>query len=79
MERHPQEEQCRHEEALKLHDTVVQGIAASIWMLDAGCNESALEALTSTLHIAQHLVSELLGPEAVVPGSLASANGHAAR
>jgi signal transduction histidine kinase len=64
------EERRRQREALELHDTVVQGIAAGIWMLDAGCKEGALEALTTTMGVAQHLVSELLGPEEIVPGSL---------
>lgn len=68
-ERHA-EELRRHAEALKLHDSVVQGIAACIWMLDADCKEGALEALTTTMGVAQHLVSELLGPEEIVPGSL---------
>src|SRR6476646_4399963 len=64
------EERRRHDEALKLHDSVVQGIAAGIWMLDAGRSEGAVDALTTTMGVAQHLVSELLGPEQIVPGSL---------
>lgn len=65
-----EEERRRHQEALTLHDSVVQGLAAAIWMLDIGSSEGALAALTSTMGVAQHLVSGLLGPEQVVPGSL---------
>ena len=75
---HFDEERRRHREALTLHDSVVQGIAAGIWMLDVGKNEGALEALTSTMRVAQHLVAELLGPERAVPGSLVTPNGHSA-
>jgi len=73
------EQRRRHEEALKLHDTVVQGIAAGIWMLDADCKAGALDVLSTTLEVAQHLVSRLLGPDQVVPGSLVSPNGHSPR
>jgi hypothetical protein len=65
-----EEERWRHKEALELHDSVVQGIAASIWMLDAGRTEQAIEALTSTMSVAQRLVSDLLGPWPVEPGDL---------
>lgn len=70
-----EEEHRRHQEALKLHDSVVQGIAAGIWMLDVGSNKEALRALTSTMGLAQHLVSELLGAENAVPGTLVRSNG----
>lgn len=72
-----EEERRRHREALELHDSVVQGIAAGIWMLDVGSNERALDALTSTMGVAQHLVSELLGGAPVEPGALAGSNGSA--
>ena len=73
-----EEEHRRHEEALQLHDTVVQGIAAGIWMLDVGSNDGALEALTSTMGVAQHLVSELLGADRVMPGALVTSGGKSA-
>jgi glucose-6-phosphate-specific signal transduction histidine kinase len=65
-----EEEQWRRHEALALHDSVVQGIAAGIWMLDVGRNEQALEALTSTMTVAQQLVSDFLGPWPIEPGEL---------
>lgn len=65
-----EEERWRHREALELHDTVVQGIAAGIWMLDVGRSEQALDALTSTMGVAQQLVSDLLGPWPIEPGEL---------
>src|SRR4029079_11143000 len=65
-----EEDQRRHREALELHDTVVQGIAAGIWMLDIGRNEQALEALTSTMAVAQQLVSEFMGPLPIERGGL---------
>jgi len=65
-----EEDQWRHRQALELHDSVVQGIAAAIWMLDIGHSAQALEAMTSTMDVAQSLVSGLLGPLPVRSGDL---------
>lgn len=51
--------QCTRE-AVELNDTVVQGLAAAKWALEAGRSERGLEIVSETLDHAQSLVSQLL-------------------
>ena len=46
--------------AVELNDTVVQGLAAAKWALEAGRSERGLEIVSETLDHSQRLVSQLL-------------------
>ncbi|MFP5348011.1 MAG: hypothetical protein ACLGIA_13415 [Actinomycetes bacterium] len=50
----------RHRDAVEINDTVVQGITAAKWALEAGNVEGGLEILSDTLSTSQRLVSDLL-------------------
>ena len=59
--RHRQElARLRQREAVEIHDSIVQGLAASKWMLECGRTDDGLETLTETIHRAEDLVAELL-------------------
>lgn len=47
-------------EAVELNDTVVQGLAAAKWALEAGRSDRGLEIVTETLEVSQRMVSQLL-------------------
>lgn len=51
---------ARHREAVELQDTVVQGLAAAKWALEAGQLDRGLHVVTETLDTAQQHVSDLL-------------------
>jgi K+-sensing histidine kinase KdpD len=50
----------RHRDAVEFNDSVVQGLSAAKWSLEAGRADRGLEIVTQTLDAAQDLVSELL-------------------
>lgn len=50
----------RHRDATEVNDTLVQGMAAAKWSLEAGRQEVALQTLDETLTLGHDLVSKLL-------------------
>jgi signal transduction histidine kinase len=50
----------RHRDAVEFQDSVVQGLSAAKWALEAGRTEGGTEIVAKTLDDAQQLVSELL-------------------
>ena len=50
----------RHRDAIEINDTIVQGMSAAKWSLEAGNIDRGLETLSDTLRLAHELVSDLL-------------------
>lgn len=50
----------RHRDATEVNDTLIQGMAAAKWALEAGRTDSGLRTLEETLELGHGLVSELL-------------------
>lgn len=50
----------RHRDATEVNDTLIQGMAAAKWALEAGRTESGLQTLGETIELGQRLVSELM-------------------
>ena len=50
----------RHRDAVEFNDSVVQGLSAAKWALEAGREERGLKIITETLDAAQELISGLL-------------------
>ena len=50
----------RHRDATEVNDTLVQGMAAAKWALEAGRYESGLSTLEETLVVGHELVSKLM-------------------
>lgn len=50
----------RHRDAVEINDTLVQGMAAAKWSVEAGRHEAGLATLSQTLELGQELVSNLL-------------------
>jgi hypothetical protein len=50
----------RHRQAVELNDTLIQGMAAAKWSLEAGRTEAGLAGLTDALEKGHRMVSELL-------------------
>ncbi len=50
----------RHRDATEVNDTLVQGMAAAKWSLEAGRHETALKTLEDTLELGHELVSKLM-------------------
>jgi hypothetical protein len=50
----------RHRDATEVNDTLVQGMAAAKWALEAGRYESGLKTLEETLQVGHELVSKLM-------------------
>lgn len=50
----------RHRDATEVNDTLVQGMAAAKWALEAGRYESGLRTLEETLEVGHELVSKLM-------------------
>lgn len=57
-----------HRQAVEINDSIVQGLSAAKWALEAGRHDRALETVTETLDSAQALVSQLLREAEVSPG-----------
>jgi glucose-6-phosphate-specific signal transduction histidine kinase len=50
----------RHREAIEINDSLVQGMAATKWLLESGRDDAALETLAETLRDGERLVSQLM-------------------
>ena len=50
----------RHRDATEVNDTLVQGMAAARWSLEAGRYDAGLKTLEETLVLGQQLVSKLM-------------------
>ena len=50
----------RHREATEINDTLIQGMAAAKWALEAGRHNVGISTLDATLEVGQELVSKLL-------------------
>jgi hypothetical protein len=50
----------RHRDATEVNDTLIQGMAAAKWALEAGRTEAGLRTLEETIALGHQLVSELL-------------------
>lgn len=49
-----------HQEAIEINDSLIQGMAAAKWLLEAGRTESALATLDETIALGHKLVSALI-------------------
>lgn len=58
----------RHREAVEINDSIVQGLAAAKWSLEAGRIERGLDVINQTLGSAQAMVSDLLRDAEMQPG-----------
>ena len=58
----------RHRDATEVNDTLVQGMAAAKWSLEAGRTEAGVAMLSETLELGHKLVSELLREADMGPG-----------
>jgi len=58
----------RHREAIEINDSLIQGMAAAKWSLEAGKVQGGLATLDHTIALGQRLVSELLRDAAAVGG-----------
>lgn len=59
----------RHRDAIEINDTIVQGMSAAKWSLEAGNLEGGLDTLTETLRLGHELVSNLLREAEMGPSS----------
>ena len=50
----------RHREAVEINDTLVQGMSAAKWSIEAGRTETGLQMLGETVELGHRLVSELI-------------------
>jgi hypothetical protein len=50
----------RHREAIEINDSLVQGMSAAKWSIEAGRTEAGLDALRETVERGHRLVSELI-------------------
>lgn len=58
----------RHREATEINDTLIQGMAATKWALEAGRYNVGLSTLEKTLEVGHELVSKLLREADMGPG-----------
>lgn len=58
-----------HRQAVEINDSIVQGLSAAKWSLEAGKTDRALETVTDTLDSAQAMVSQLLRDAELSPGA----------
>jgi PAS domain S-box-containing protein len=58
--------------ALELNDTVMQGLATAIWLLETGSPERSAETLRGTMAAVRDVIADLLGQESIElsPGGL---------
>jgi hypothetical protein len=66
-ERHAAEVALLQREAAEINDRVLQQMAASKWMLEAGRVDDGVDLLADTMDTAQQLVARMLGPDSVLP------------
>ena len=50
----------RHQDAVEINDTLVQGMVAAKWSLESGRADDGLRTLNDTITVGHHLVSELM-------------------
>jgi hypothetical protein len=50
----------RHRQAVEINDTLIQGMAAAKWAIEAGQTEAGLTTLADTIVLGQDLVSDLI-------------------
>lgn len=60
LERAYAEAAQRHRDATEVNDTLVQGMSAAKWSLEAGRHDTALKTLEETLALGHELVSKLM-------------------
>lgn len=58
-----------HRQAVEINDSIVQGLTAAKWSLEAGKADRALQTVTETLDSAQAMVSQLLRDAELFPGA----------
>lgn len=58
-----------HRQAVEINDSIVQGLAAAKWSLEAEHTDSGLRIVTETLDHAQTMVSQLLRDAELAPGA----------
>ena len=68
-----------HRQAVEINDSIVQGLAAAKWALEAGNTDSALRIISGTLAHAETLVSQLLRDAGLAPGGAYAPGGSAFR
>jgi hypothetical protein len=70
IERHAMEVSLLQREAAEINDSVLQQMAATKWLLEAGHVDEGIELLEATMTTAQQLVSRMLGSNSVLEGDL---------
>lgn len=70
VERRALEVALLQREAAEINDSVLQGMAATKWMLESGQVDDGIELLDTTMATAQQLVGRMLGSQSVLPGDL---------
>lgn len=58
-----------HRQAVEINDSIVQGLAAAKWSLEAGKTEAGLKIVAESLDHAQSMVSQLLRDAELAPGA----------
>lgn len=66
----------RYRDAVEINDSLVQGMVAAKWSIEAGRTASGLQTLSETVELGQRLVSELIRQSGAAPLT-AAPNGHA--
>lgn len=61
------EKELLHRQAVEVNDSLLQGMSAAKWAVEAGNYELGLKALDDTLHAGQALVSELIRDSGMGP------------
>jgi hypothetical protein len=61
--------QLREREAAEINDSVIQGLVAAKWSIEAGQIERGLDALTDTIATTESLVAALLRNQPLPQGS----------
>lgn len=64
----------RHRDAVEINDSIVQGMAAAKWSLEAGDVDGGLGTLSETITLARRLVSDLLRNADMGPGAAQAAS-----
>lgn len=65
-----------HRQAVEINDSIVQGLAAAKWSLEAGRLDRGLTVVTDTLEQAEAMVSQLLRDAEMGPGGAHAPGGH---
>jgi hypothetical protein len=63
-------------EAAEINDTIVQGLAAAKWLMEAGDTDRGLDAVNETMATAQVLVTRMLGADSPLPGDRLRSRHH---